>query len=101
MMNLTEADIRAIARDEFKKLLTNGIGDISNSTPKYLPTSEAWKALGFTNAKQLLKAIENGLFRLNKEVQDRRGQSSQKARYYFNIKACLKRLNTAAEQRAN
>ncbi|MEM9272346.1 MAG: hypothetical protein AAGA80_05205 [Cyanobacteria bacterium P01_F01_bin.143] len=100
-MNLTEADIRAIARDEFKKLLTNGIGDISNTNPQYLPTSEAWKTLGFTSSKQLLKAIENGLFRLNKEVQDRRGQRSQKARYYFNIKACIKRLNTAAEQRAN
>ena len=100
-MNLTEADIRAIARDEFKKLLTNGIGEIDNSIPEFLPTSEAWKALGFSNPKQLLKAIENGLFRLNKEVQDRRGQSSQKARYYFHIKSCLRRLNTPAENRAN
>ena len=99
-MNLTEADIIAIARDEFKKLLTNGIGDINKSTPEYLPTSEAWKPLGFNNPKQLLKAIENGLFRLNKEVQDRRGQHSQKARYFFNIGACLKRLNTAVEKRA-
>ena len=101
-MNLTENDIRAIARDEFKKLLTNGIGQIEkSSTPKYLPTSQAWKTLGFTSAKQLLKAIENGLFRLNKEVQDRRGRSSQKARYYFNIEACFKRLNTSVEKRAH
>ncbi|MDJ0899596.1 MAG: hypothetical protein QNJ55_12365 [Xenococcus sp. MO_188.B8] len=98
-MSLTEAEIRAIARDEFKKLLIGGIGEIDNSVPEYLPTAEAWKMLGFSNPKQLLKAIENGLFRLNKEVQDRRGQRSQKARYYFNIKACLKRLNTAAEKR--
>ena len=98
-MNLTEADIRAIARDEFKKLLTKGIGEIDNSIPEYLPTAEAWKVLGYSNHKQLLKAIANGLFRLNVEVQDRRGQQSKKARYYFNIKACLKRLDTPAGKR--
>ncbi len=64
-MKLTEADVRAIARDEFKKLLTNGIGEIDNSIPEYLPTAEAWKVLGYSNHKQLLKAIANGLFRLN------------------------------------
>ena len=77
-----------------------GIGEIDNSIPEYLPTAEAWKALGFSSHQHLLKAIRNGLLRLNKEVQDRRGQRSQKARYYFNIKACLKRLNTPAEQRS-
>lgn len=97
---LDEDQIRAIARDEFKKLLTQGIGEIDNSIPEYLPTSEAWKVLGYSNHKQLLKAIANGLFRLNEEVQDRRGRQSKKARYYFNIKACLKRLNTPAEQRS-
>ena len=97
---LNEDDVRAIARDELKKLLTQGIGEIDNSIPEYLPTAEAWKVLGYSNHKQLLKAIANGLFRLNVEVQDRRGQRSQKARYYFNIKACLKRLNTPAEKRS-
>ena len=97
---LNEDDVRAIARDEFKKLLMQGIGEIDNSIPEYLPAPKAWKVLGFSNYRQLLKAIENGLLRLNKEVQDRRGQRSQKARYYFNIKACLKRLNTPAEQRS-
>ena len=99
-MSLTETEIRAIARDEFKKLLTNGIGEIDNSVPEYLPTADAWQKLGFSNYRQLLKAVDNGLFRLDKEVQDRRGQRSQKARYYFNIKACLKRLNTPAEKRS-
>ena len=97
---LNEDDVRAIARDEFKKLLMQGIGEIDNSIPEYLPAPKAWKVLGFSNYRQLLKAIENGLFRLDKEVQDRRGQRSQKARYFFNIKACLKRLNTPAEQRS-
>ena len=97
---LNEDDVRAIARDEFKKLLTQGIGEIDNSIPEYLPTAKAWKVLGYSNPKQLLMAIANGLFRLNVEVQDRRGQRSQKARYYFNIKACLKRLNTPAEKRS-
>ena len=99
-MNLTEAEVRAIARDEFKKLLTNGIGELDNSIPEYLPTAEAWKALGFSSAKQLLNSFRSGVFRLNKEVQDRRTENSQKARYYFNIKACLKRLDTPTEKRS-
>lgn len=55
---LNENEVRAIARDEFKKLLTQGIGEIDNSIPEYLPTSEAWKVLGYSNPKQLLKAIK-------------------------------------------
>ena len=51
-------------------------------------------------AKRSAKRGANGLFRLNKKVQDRRGERSQKVRYYFNIKACLKRLNTPAEQKS-
>ena len=98
-MSFTESDIRAIARDEFKKLLMQGIGEIDNGIPEYLPTSEAWKVLGFNSPKQLLNSFRSGLFRLNKEVQDRRGENSQKARYYFNIEACLKRLDMPAEKR--
>ena len=97
-MSLTESDIRAIARDEFKKLLTEGIGKIDN-LPEFLPTVEAWKPLGYRNPKQLLNAIDNGLFRVNIEVQDRRGHNSKKAQYYFNIDACRKRLKTPVEKR--
>ena len=33
---LNEDDVRAIAREEFKKLLMQGIGEIDNSIPEYL-----------------------------------------------------------------
>ena len=100
-MNLTEADIRAIARDEFKKLLTNGIGQIEkSSTPEYLPTSQAWQILGYKSRKQLLGAIRSGDLREGQEYQDRSSKESQKPIYYFNINACLKRLNTPRERRS-
>ncbi len=96
---LNEEDVRAIARDEFRKLLTEGIGKIDSNSSEFLPTVEAWKPLGYRNPKQLLNAIDNGLFRVNIEVQDRRGHNSKKAKYYFNIEACRKRLKTPAEKR--
>ena len=96
---LTETEIRAIARDEFKKLLMQGLGEINDNASEFLPTAEACKVLGYNNSKKLLKAVDNGLFRINKEVQDRRGNKSPRAKYYFNIKACLKRLNTPVEKR--
>ena len=99
-MNLTEKEIRAIARDEFKKLLTNGIGEIDNSNPDYLPTSEAWQILGYKSRKQLIGTIRSGDLREGQEYQDRSRQDSQKPIYYFNIKACLKRLNTPREKRS-
>ena len=97
---LNESDIRAIARDEFKKLLTQGLGEIENNTPEYLPTSEAWRELGYKSRKQLISGIRSGDLREGKEYQDRSRKDSRKPIYYFNIKACLKRLNTPREKRS-
>ena len=101
---LDESEIRAIARDEFKKLLANGIGEIDKSTkntsiPQYLPTSEAWEILGYKSRKQLIGVIKSGDLREGKEYQDRSSKHSQKPIYYFNIKACIKRLNIPRDKR--
>jgi hypothetical protein len=50
---------------------------------------------------QLREAINNGTFRIGKEVQDRRSKGALYSRYYFNISACVKRLNTPPEKQAN
>lgn len=97
---MNEQQIRAIVRDEVTKIITKAFRFDTFTEDEYLPTSEAWKRLGFISHKQLLRAVNDGLLREGKEYQDRRLPDSQKARYYFNIKACLKRLNTPPEKRA-
>lgn len=105
-MNLTEQEIRRIARDEIKKFILELFSERIRSLLgfnykdiEYLPTSKAYKKLGFPSHKALRKAVYDGLFRVGKEVQDRRRNDSYQADYYFNIQACIKRLDTPPEKR--
>ena len=93
--NLSEQDIRAIVRDEIRSL----VGANSPNDIEYLPTEEAFGKLGYASGGQLRNAISNGIFRLGTEVQDRRSKGALYSRYYFNIPACIRRLNTSPEER--
>lgn len=95
MQNLSEQEIRAIVRDEIRQMVgVDSSGDIN-----FMSTSKAYKELGYASPQQLRQAVYNGTFRLGKEVQDRRSPSSAIANYYFNIQACIKRLNTLPDSR--
>ncbi len=106
-MTLSEQDVGRIIREEAEKIaeakvksiLTEMLGLNNNHNPQYLPTSKAWKELGYQSRKQLIGAIRSGDLREGKEYQDRSSAHSQKPLYYFNIKACLERLNTPREKR--
>jgi hypothetical protein len=98
-MHFTEDEIRAIVRHEIRTML--GANQPQDQDIQYLPTEEAFKKLGYSSPAQLREAIANETFRLGKEVQDRRSKGAVYGRYYFNIAACIKRLNTAPEKRAN
>lgn len=91
-------EIRSIVRDEISKILSLIVDN--SETEKYLPTSNAWKELGYQNERQLRTDVETGLLRIGIEVQDRRTPDSQYARYYFDIEACLSRYKETPEQRA-
>jgi hypothetical protein len=93
MINLSEQDVRAIVRDEIRKLVG------AKSDIQFLPTNEAYIKLGFSSASQLRESVKNGVLRLGHEVQDRRSPGKIYANYYFNVTACIKRLNTAPEKR--
>ncbi len=66
---------------------------------EYLPTEKAYKKLGYSSPNELREAVNNGTLRLGKEVQDRRNPEALYSRYYFNIPACIKRLNIPPEKR--
>ncbi|MFB6277440.1 MAG: hypothetical protein ABEI32_14985 [Halothece sp.] len=91
-------ELRQMIRQEIESALEQ-IKPEQTSQPQYLPTRKAAQALGYTNVQPLYRAIENGLFRIGKEVQDRRNPHSCYSNYYFNIPACQKRLNSLPEKR--
>lgn len=102
MHNLSEQEIRAIASIVVDEVLSRLEPNSSQGSDiEYLPTEKAYIKLGYSSSAQLREAINNKTFRLGKEVQDRRCKGALYGRYYFNIPACIRRLNTAPEKRAN
>lgn len=112
MLSEAELDqIKQIVRETVCEAIGGTVGDLEGGDlrrrdlkyparqEQYLPTSEAIEALGYTTKLQLYRAIKNGTFRVGKEYQDRSSTKSQYSSYYFNIAACLKRLQTPPEKR--
>lgn len=97
---MNQQEIEKIVEVKVKEILVKAFGLTTNPDIEYLTTSEAWKVFGYKSPRQLYSAIESGLFRVGKEVQDRRSSTSTKALYYFNKQACLKRLNELPEKRS-
>ena len=94
-MALTEQDVRQIIRDEIRK----AFGFNQSQDIEFLPTAKAYKKLCYPSANQLREAVKNETLRLGIEVQDRRSKNSVYSNYYFNIPACINRLNTSPEKR--
>lgn len=89
-------ELRLMIREEVASVVTKLV---ETNPPRYLPTRAAAAVLGYRDRRQLIRAVETGLLRLGKEVQDRRAPDSEKPSYYFNLPACQKRLQLLPEKR--
>ncbi|NJO97520.1 MAG: hypothetical protein HC764_17250 [Pleurocapsa sp. CRU_1_2] len=78
-MSMSEQDIRAIVRDEIRRL----VGVSPEQDIEYLPTNKAFQKLGFASSAQLREAVRNGTLRLGNEVQDRRSLGKAYSNYYL------------------
>jgi len=94
---IPESEIRAAVREILAEML--GVQPQQPTTRRAYPTSQAYKLLGYDSAGQLYDAVESGLLRIGKEVQDRRKPQAVNCRYYFDIEACQKRLAELPERR--
>jgi hypothetical protein len=92
---ITEQEARAIFKDEMRRM----VGATEIKDIRWLPTSEAYQKLNYPSQNSIREAVKDEFFRVGIEVQDRRRKNSTKPVYYFNISACLKRLNTPPEKR--
>jgi hypothetical protein len=86
-------------KEAIREILAEMLGATVDGSRQFYPTSKAVGILGYDNTDQLLSAVSTGLLRLGVEVHDRRKPQSQKARYYFDIEKCKKRLTQLPEKR--
>jgi hypothetical protein len=89
-------ELRLMIREEVESAIAQLT---ETNSPQYLPTRKAAETLGYKNVQTLYRAVESGLLRIGKEVQDRRNPNSVNANYYFDIPACQKRLQMVPEKR--
>lgn len=98
MTTTDEALIRAIVRQELRSLLAP-LSDGDAPQTEWVDANEASEELGFPNKAALYSAITAGLFRMGKEVRDRRLPGRKKPRYQFHLENCRKRLETDPNKR--
>lgn len=96
LRKLSEQDIRLIIRDEIAKIFS-----VNNSSGiNWVNAKEAARQLGYhSDVRALYYLKDSGVLRVGKEIQDRRPSKSNKGVYFFNISACVKRLNILPEKR--
>lgn len=94
---IPESQLKQAVREILADML--GVQPQQQTRRKAYPTSQAYKLLGYDSAGQLYDAVESGLLRIGREVQDRRKPQAVNARYYFDIEACQQRLAELPERR--
>jgi hypothetical protein len=91
---MTHEDIRAIVQEEILKFfatLGSTAGESSKSD-QWVPLRDAVKPLGYPSYQALHKDVRAGVFRMGKEIRDRRKPGAKTARLQINIQRAQKRL---------
>ena len=85
---MTREEISEIVREELLKIL----GGSGKPVEEWVPLKDAVEALGYASADALRRDIAAGLFRVGKEIRDRRSPGSKKPIYQINVELAQKRL---------
>lgn len=84
---MNREEVAEIVREELRRIL--GGAEIS---AKWIPLKDAVEILGYASAEAMRRDIAAGLFRVGKEVRDRRNPGSKKPIYQINVELAQKRL---------
>ena len=95
--NFKEEATRAIVKDELAKIF-NSIFKPSSLEQEWLPTTEAWKKLGFNSRDALMAYVETD-FTYGVHYCDRRKSDSSQAVWFFNIREIEKYFARSPSQR--
>jgi hypothetical protein len=92
------AEVEEIVRDVLVKLLTAASAP-AVSQGGWVSLKDAVVPLGYPSYKALHKDVAVGLFRLGKEIRDRRKPGAKVPRLQINIEKAQKRLSESQENR--
>ena len=84
-------DVRAIVREELQKIFA-GLTTSQATTDRWVSLKEAVGPLGYPSYTALHKDVQAGIFRIGKEVRDRRKSGAKIARLQINLPRTHKRL---------
>ena len=84
-------DVRAIVREELQKIFA-GLTTSQATTDRWVAFKDAVEPLGYPSYGALHKDVASGVFRMSKEIRDRRKPGAKIARLQINIQRAQKRL---------
>ena len=90
MTSESHDDIRAIVREELRRIFA---GPTEPATPdRWVSLKDAVEPLGYPSYSAVHKDVQAGLFRMGKEVRDRRKAGAKIAKLQINLQRAQKRL---------
>jgi hypothetical protein len=90
-----------LERDQIKQIVTEVLAELLAQTlakttekqsERWIALDKAWEELGYPSYSALYKDVNAGVFRVGKELRDRRKPGAKIARYQINIAVANKRL---------
>lgn len=91
-------EMKALMRELLIEILT-GATEQSDEASRWTSLKEAWKPLGYPSYSALYKDVQGGLFRLGKELCDRRKPGAKIARLQIDLVSARKRLQQDPSKR--
>jgi len=95
---MTRDEIQSIVRETLIDLLCPGSLS-QNAAEQWMGLDKAWTPLGYPSYQALHRDVKQGLFRLGKELRDRRKPGAKIARWQIDITAAGRRLKQDPSKR--
>jgi hypothetical protein len=84
--------LKNLIREVLAEVLSPIVGNQPEPTEQWVPLTNAWRSMGYPSYDALYADVQAGLFRVGKEVRDRRKAGAKIARYQIDVVAAGKRL---------
>jgi len=93
------SEVERLVELKVRQVLAEMLGVTNQKEPTVLSLKDAVQALGYQSERQIYRDVEDGLFRVGIEIEDRRRPGTKKARYFVNMPAARERLKHPPQKR--